>query len=140
MTDPVDLLGIYIHLARASELRRRCHVRDRLLVLAGVTAARLGMPRISQFCRQKIFEHNPNHAVRRWGSIEVALEDSDFLHLLRTIQRRYPLEKAERMMDSLGILREHERDTYYTDEEYAAALLGTNLEQLNEMFGPAHNE
>ena len=140
MTEPIDLLGIYLHLARASELRRRLHVRDRLLVLAAVTAARIHMPRVSLLCRHRILEHNPNHAVRRWDSLEEALDDSDFLHLLRTIQRRYPLEKAERMMESLAIERGNERDTYYTDEEYAASLLGTTLDQLEEMFGPAHSE
>jgi hypothetical protein len=98
------------------------------------------MPRVSRLCRQRILEHNPNHAVRRWDSVEEALDDADFLPLLRTIQRKYPLERAERMIDSLAIERGHERDTYFTDEEYAASLLGATLDQLDEMFGPAHNE
>jgi hypothetical protein len=30
----------------------------------------------------------------------------------------------------------HERETYYSDNEYAAALLGTTPSELEKMFGP----
>jgi hypothetical protein len=57
--------------------------------------------------------------------------------LLRTVHRRYPQEKAERMLSNLGIEMAHERQVYYSDEEYAAALMGTSLGQLERMFGAA---
>jgi hypothetical protein len=68
--------------------------------------------------------------------MEEALEDPDFLSILKSIQRRYPQEKAERLLASLGIERGRERDAYYDDEEYAAALLGTTPAELDRLFGP----
>jgi hypothetical protein len=63
------------------------------------------------------------------------METEDFLALLKQIQRRYPLEKAETLLDNLGIELANERDAYFTDQEYAAALLGESLESLRERFG-----
>jgi hypothetical protein len=135
MSAAVDLLGVYLHLAGASQRRRRLHVRDRLLVLAAALSAKLNLARVAAYCRHRVLEHNPQHMVRRWPTLEAALEDNDFLHFLRQLQRRYPPEKAERMLDSLGIDRARERAAYYTDEEYAAALLGISTKTLTEMFG-----
>ncbi len=92
--------------------------------------------RISGYCRRKILQHNPRHAIGRWENLDEALEDPDFLSILRTIQRRYPQEKAERLLASLGIERGLERETYFDDEEYAAALLGTTPAELQRLFGP----
>ena len=135
MSGPVHLLGTFLHLARASEQRQRPLVRDKLLVLSGVLAARMELPRIAAFCRLQVLQHNTQHLVRRWDSLEEALEDDEFLHFLRHLQRHYPQEKAERMLASLGVEMAREREAYYSDDEYAAALLGTTLVQLNEMFG-----
>ena len=73
--------------------------------------------------------------IGRWESVAEALEDADFLSVLRSIQRRYPQEKAERLLANLGIERGRERDAYYDDEEYAAALLGTTPGELERLFG-----
>ncbi len=137
MSRPVDLLGLYLHLARASEQRRRPLVRDKLLLLAGVIAARMRLAHIAALCRKRILDHNPNHMVRRWTSFGEALEDDDFLSLLKQAQRRYPQEKAERMLATLGIDMAQEREAYYSDNEYAAALLGTTPAELEKMFGAA---
>ena len=136
MSEPIDILGLYLHLAQASEKRQRPHVRDRLLVAAAAIATRMRLFRISRYCRRKILQHNPRHAIRRWENLDEALEDPDFLSILRSIQRRYPLEKAERLLVALGIERGREREAYYDDEEYAAALLGTTPEELAQLFGP----
>ena len=136
MSQPIDILGLYLHLARASERRQRPHVRDRLLFVAAFIAARIDLPRIAAYCRDKILQHNPRHLIGHWDTVEAAVDHTDFQQLLRNVQRRYPQEKAERMLASLGIERGRERDTYYTDEEYAAALLGLTLDELDETFGP----
>ncbi|QDU96393.1 hypothetical protein [Lignipirellula cremea] len=130
MSEPVELLGLYLHLAHAAHQRLRPLVRDRLLLLSGVIAARMELSLISASCRRLILEHNPQHLVKRWPSLILALEDTDFLHLLKQVQRRYPQEKAERMLDNLGIDRALERQAYYSDEEYAASLLGATPERL----------
>ena len=124
MSDPSETLGLFLHLARASAMRRRMPVRDRLLVIAGAIASQLGLERVADRCRDRILEHNPHHMLRQWHSFDQALKDPDFLHLLKQLQRRYPLEKAERLLDSLGIDLARERAAYYSDEEYAVALLG----------------
>jgi hypothetical protein len=135
MSEPIDILALYLHLATASEQRRRPHVRDRLLVIAATIAARCNLTRIAEHCKSKILEHNPHHLIGRWESVEVALEDSDFLHLLRSVQRQYPQEKAERLLETLGVERGSERDAYYSDEEFAASLLGVSLEELDNLYG-----
>ena len=128
-------LAMYIHLARASEARKRLHVRDRLLIIAAVLAARNGLPRIAAYCRQRILAHNPHHLIKRWDTVFQAAGDPEFVHFLRHIERRYPPEKAEGMMESLGLELGRERETYYSDEEYAAALLGVSEDELEELFG-----
>ncbi len=135
MSDQVDRLAIYLHLARASEMRRRMHVRDRFLVIAAVLAARSDLPRIAAYCRQRIMEHNPQHLIQRWETVWQAAGDPEFVHFLRHIERRYPQETAERMLSSLGLELGRERATYYDDEEYAASLLGVSLDDLTDRFG-----
>ncbi len=135
MADLAYQLGIYLHLARASERRMRPLVRDRLLVLAGVTAAEMNLPAVAAYCRQKVLSHNPGHMLRRWPTIEQALKDDRFTHLTRQLLRRYPAEKAERMLNNLGIIMGRERESYYSDLEYAAALLGMSTESLRQQYG-----
>jgi hypothetical protein len=134
MADPVDLLANYLHLARASGLRRRPHVRDRLLVLAAVEATRAGLPRIAAYCRQDVLDHNPRHLLQRWLTVADALRDQEFQHFLVHLEKRYSPAAADKMMANLSIDRARERETYYSDEEYAAALLGSSLEQLSIRF------
>ncbi len=135
MSDPGYLLSIYLHLAAAGQRRHRPHSRDRLLVIAGSIAARMGLELVAANCRHLVLESNSKHLIRRWGSIGEALRDEEFLCLLKQLQRRYPQEKAENMLQSLGIELGNERATYFSDLEYAAALLSTTPEELQRKFG-----
>ncbi|MFO7906231.1 MAG: hypothetical protein ACQESR_28360 [Planctomycetota bacterium] len=135
MSTSVHILSVYLHLAAASQRRRRPHARDRLLLIAGSVAARMGLELVAANCRHRVLEHNPNHLIRRWETIGEALRDEEFLCLLKQLQRRYPQEKAERMLQTLNIELANERAAYYTDLEYAAALMGTTPQQLQEQFG-----
>jgi hypothetical protein len=134
MPDAVDSMATYLHLARASGLRRRPQVRDRLLILAAVAATKAGLPRIAAYCREDVLRHNPRHLVRRWGTVADALRDQEFQHFLVHLEKRYSAEEVDRMMKTLAIDRARERETYYSDEEYAAALLGSSLEQLGQKY------
>ena len=131
----IHLLGLYLHLAQVSKKRQRPFVRDRLLLLAGVTAVNAGLSTIAACCRDEILQNNPQHMIRRWVSMEDALEDLNFRQLVQQNLRRYPLEKAEQMLTSLGIDMSHESESYYSEYEYAAALLGTTPDTLDERFG-----
>ena len=135
MSDLAEQLGVYLHLARASGQRRRPMIRDRLLVLAGAIAAELELDAVAAYCRYQILEHNPRHFVRRWPTFSVALEEEDFQGHRKQLQRRYPREKAEQMLESLGIQMAREREAYFTDYEYAAAILGTTPEALEKEYG-----
>ena len=137
MSDIAHELGLFLHLVRASELRQRPMVRDRLLVLAGVIATDMGLWQIAAYCRHRVLEHNGQHLLRRWPTMEAAINSEEFQLFLTQLRRRYPLEKAERMLDSLGIDMGRERDAYYSDHEYAAALLGTTPDELDQLFGDA---
>lgn len=125
-------LAVYLHLARASERRRRPLVRDRMLVLAGIQAANMNLYRLSQYCRAEIIEHNPRHLVGRWNSIAEALLDEEFATFAKSVSRRVPLERAEQMLDSLGIDISNERATYFDDLEYAAAILNIDPQRLSD--------
>ncbi len=135
MSDPGYLLSIYLHLALASQRRRRPHVRDRLLLIAGSIASQMGLEGVASYCRYLVLQHNPRHLIGRWPTIGVAWQEEDFCCLLKQLKRRYPQEKAERMLQSLGIELGNERATYYSDLEYAAALLGVTPEDLRQQFG-----
>ena len=134
MPSNIHLLGLYLQLAQASKKRQRPFVRDRLLLLAGVTAVNAGLSTIAPCCRDEILQNNPQHMIRRWVSMKDALADLNFRQLVQQNLRRYPLEKAEQMLTSLGIDMSHESESYYSEYEYAAALLGTTPDILDERF------
>lgn len=123
MREPAELLGMYLHLAWASERRLRPHATDRLLVLAGALAVELQLPEISAKCRSRILNHNPQHLVKRWSTLKEAWESEDFMAILKQLRRRYPPEKVERMLHELEIVMGNERQAYYSDDEYATVLL-----------------
>lgn len=125
-------LAIFLSLSRASERRNRLLVRDRLLVLAGIEAANMNYLRLSQFCRTRILENNPQHFVGRWTSMAAGLQADEFVSLSSSIARQYPLERAEQLLASLGVDISHERETYYDDLEYAAAILGISADELDD--------
>jgi|GEM_PF-534819 len=136
MTEPQEQLGLYLHLARASEQRLRPMVRDKFLVLAGVCACELALDQIAAYCRHKVLENNPGHLLRKYREFADAIGDESFETYLKQLQRAYPLEKSEFMLQSLGIDLGNERAAYYSDHEYAAVLLGTTPEKLDELFKP----
>lgn len=125
MADADRTLGMYLHLARASHMRRQPMVRDKLLVLAGVQAEQMGLEEISALCRHKILAHNARHLVRGWPTLTAALADEKFQSYLKQLKRRYSAEKTEHILHSLGIELGREREAYFNDLEYAAALLDT---------------
>jgi hypothetical protein len=133
----VETLGLYLHLARAAERRSRPLVRDRMLMMGAVIASQLKLPPVAAYCRWKVLQHNPGHMVARWTTIEAALDEDDFLTWFRQLTRRYGPEVAEQWAESLGIVRKGERATYFSDGEYAAAVLGMGWDDMQQQFGPA---
>ena len=136
MADSIEHLGLYLHLARAAELRRQPLVRDRLLLLAGALAA--GNPElgpIAECCRERILRNNPGHMVARWPTLAEGLAQADLTGLVAQISRRYGPEQSEQLLAQLGIERGAERSAYFSDGEYAAALLGERWDELVRRYG-----
>ena len=71
--------------------------------------------------------------MRGWPTLAEALADPRFQAYLKQLNRRYSREKIEHMLDSLGIELGHERDAYFSDLEYAAALLDTRPENIADL-------
>lgn len=130
MVKPDRMLGMYLHLVRASDLRRQPLVRDKLLVLAGVHAEEMGLEPIAALCRHKVLDRNARHLVRQWPTLGAALADDHFRSYLKQLKRRFTREKVEHMVDSLGIELGREREAYFSDLEYAAALLDARPESI----------
>ncbi len=109
-------------------------VRAKLLVLAGVQAQSMGLDAISALCRHQILAQNPRHLVRKWPTIGDALATEAFKAHLKQLRRRYSPEKVEHMVHSLGIEMGQERAAYFTDMEYAAALLNTRVDAIPDVL------
>ena len=60
-----------------------------------------------------------------------ALADEAFQSYLKQLMRRYSQEKIEHMVHSLGIELGREREAYFDDLEYAAALLDTRPDSID---------
>lgn len=103
-----------------------------MLLLAAAVGADMRLTKLAAYCRQEILEHNPRHLIGQWETVEEALLQDEFLGLLKQVRRKYSVERSERLLESLGIEIANERDTYYRDEEYAAAILGLDPKQLLE--------
>jgi hypothetical protein len=108
-----------------------------MLVLGGAIASEINLPAVAAYCRAEILGHNPQHIVRRWPTMEAAIANDEFQTFLKQIRRRFPAEKAERILVSHGINLARERETYYSDAEYAAAILGKSMDELEALYGPS---
>jgi hypothetical protein len=137
MTPPIDVLATYLHLARAAKLRRQPLVRDRVLLLAAVIAAQIGLEPIAAACREQILLHNPRHLAGRWPTIGEALGEEDFQTLVNQLSTRYGPERVEQLVVQLDVKAGSERALYAGDGEYAAALLDADWDDLQRRFGPA---
>jgi len=135
VTDDHYTLATYLHLARASELRRRWMVRDKLLLLCCQRANALELTVLAEHCRARILAHNPGHLIGHFDTVSDAIGDERFESLLLQAERAYSGEKAEYMLQSLGIELGRAEATYATAEEYLSSILGPP--PLREAENPA---
>jgi hypothetical protein len=132
MTEPADLIAMYVQLARVAEMRGRPYVQDRLLLCAGLIAAQVELPKTAAHCRERILRHNPQHWVGRFATIAEAIADDDCLGLIRQTQRRYPPERAEQLYSTLGLTLDQERARHVSSAAFLASVLGTTLFEIDE--------
>lgn len=132
MASPVDLIAMYVQLARVSGMRGRPYVQDRLLVCAAIIASQAECPRTAMLCRERILQHNPQHWFGRFVSVEDALADDETIGLVRQAQRRYPPERAEQLYDRLGLSIDEECARHVSDRAFLAAVLAATVGEIDE--------
>ena len=136
MIEPLKELILYLRLAQAFKNRLQPSDRDRALVLAGVNACALRMTAVAEFCRQLIMQNNRGHMVRKWESMDKALEDPDFLHFIRQVRRKLPVERGESLLIELGYECDVRKEDYPDDiQAFVAAVMGVDVEWLLQNFG-----
>jgi hypothetical protein len=103
MPDHESAMLSYIRLADVSERKRQQIGRDRLLVLAAAAACRAGWPDVAETCRNLVLKHNPAHLIANFATVSDALRSADFLPLLKQHERLCGYERAEFLVDDLGL-------------------------------------
>ena len=93
----------YVKLAAVSERKHQRTGRDRLLVLATAAAGRAGWIEVADRCRQLVLEHNPAHLIGRFSTAADALRSPDFTPLLNQLERMCSYERAEFLLNELGL-------------------------------------
>jgi len=93
----------YAQLAWLSHEKRQALARDRFLVQAGACACEAGWPDVAEECYRLITQFAPQHQVARFTSFVDAMKSADFRQLVTALSRKCPYERAEHMLQELGI-------------------------------------
>jgi len=109
--------------------------RDRALVIAGTCAALMQMKSIEAFCRAMILQNNRGHMIGKWPSFSEAIEDGDYQTLLRQVRKKMSEERAHEMLEEMEYECQVRKEQCRTNEEFAAAVLGVDVEWIRENFG-----
>ena len=67
--------------------------------------------------------------------MEFALNDADFIHFLKQLQRKLPVEAAECKLIEFGYECDVKREDYQDDKSFVAAVMGVDSDWLDENFG-----
>lgn len=128
-------LVLFLRLAEGFKQRLKLQDRDRALVLAASCAEFNQMRSVAAFCRQMVLKNNAGHMLRRWPTMADALKDADFVHFLKQIRRKMPVEGAECMLIETGYECDVRRDDYPSDKKFVVAVMGLDAEWLDDHFG-----
>jgi hypothetical protein len=103
MRDHESAMLAYIRLAEVSQQKGQPLGRDKLLVLAAAAACRAGWPEVAERCRRLVLEHNPAHLIGNFPSVADALRSDDFSPLVKQHERLCGYERAEFLVNELGL-------------------------------------
>ena len=109
--------------------------RDKALVIGGTCASLMQMKAIENFCRSVVLQRNHGHMLKRWETITEALEYEDFHLLLNQIKKKLPEERAEELLEEFDYRCKVNISDHKSNESFAAAVLGLELDWLMENFG-----
>ena len=134
MLEPFQELILYLRVAQAFKNRLQMSDRDRALVLAGTCASVLNMDSIANFCQKLVLQNNQGHMLRKYKTFADALEDPDFGVFLKQVRRKLMPEQAESQLMTLGYECDVRPGDYETKQEFAAAVMGVDLNWLEQNF------
>ena|SRR5579863_5125550 len=103
MIDHESAMLAYMRLANVSQQKHQLLGRDKLLVLGAAAACRAGWPDVAERCRQLILAHNPAHLIGNFSTVADALRSGDFAPLLKQHERLCGYERAEFLVNDLGL-------------------------------------
>jgi hypothetical protein len=136
MNEVLEEIVLFLKLAQAFKARLQLSDRDRALVIAASCAANYQMDAVAEFCRQLILQNNRGHMLRKWATMHEALKDDDFLHFLRQVKRRLPVERAETLLVEFGYRCDVQLSDYANETAFVAAVMGVDGDWLVENFAP----
>lgn len=103
MRDHESAMLSYVRLAEVSHRKMQPLGRDKLLVLAAAAACRAGWPEVAERCRALVLVHNPAHLIGNFATVADALRSDDFTPLLKQHERLCGYERAEFLVNELGV-------------------------------------
>lgn len=130
MRDHESAMLSYIRLADVSERKHQPIGRDKLLVLAAAAACRAGWPDVADRCRGLILKHNPAHLIGNFATVSDALRSDDFLPLLKQHERLCGYERAEFLVNDLGLETRTPKAAGKTAGQIAIDLLSSLPDQV----------
>lgn len=97
---------MFARLAAVAAERGQSAGRDRFLILAGIAATRAGWPAVAARCHHLVTTSAPRHLLGRYASFAEALRDPDFEQFCRQLRRFCSPERAEHLLNELGLAPE----------------------------------
>lgn len=113
----------YLLLAEAAGTRERPFVRNRILSAALMVAWKANKPATAEACRRSIIAQNPGHLLNHWANVADAVVDDEFILLAEAMGRKYPVERVEQLLQTLGIERTSAIDRSGSKEALVAQIL-----------------
>lgn len=117
----------YLRLAIEVDRKGIAPTRDRLLVLAAITACRSGWLDVAESCRATLLRSNPHHLLTGYPHVPAALRDPERAAVWRMHEKRCPYERAEHLVAQLepDNVDVGDGDAYERAKQWASRLEGT---------------
>jgi hypothetical protein len=91
---------IYQELADTFERQHQPELRDHFLILAADMALSAGRAEEAERLRQRLLRTNPHHVLRPYASFAQAAANADIQTFLEELRQRYPVDRAQDMLES----------------------------------------
>lgn len=134
MSDSYETLAAFLLLAKAEEQRLNMMDRDRLLVIAATIASERHLEPLAGYLRQLVLDHNAGHMLRKYQTLYEAMVDPDFQFFLKTIRRKYPIERVEQLLSEHGIDHRPPVKAGRSELEVVAGIMGVDAQWIQKTF------